>query len=145
MYYSMCITHVVVDGFRGVAGVVGLVGAGRRVSRIRSVVVGRCLFITMVKITSRCGAVVVTDRSGCSAVISSSTVSQVASASHVQQESSECALSNRYEYISILFIRKKMSFFYFFIVISLTPVLSYFIDAGVYHKAQWRYHNAYYT
>lgn len=140
MYYSMCITHVVVNGFRGVAGVVGLVGAGRRVSRIRSVVVGWCLFITMMKVTSRCAAVVVTDRSGCSAVVSSSTVSQVASASYVQQESSECALPNRYKYISMLFIRKKCRFSIF--SSSFFSHRSYYIYAGVYHKASCRYHNA---
>lgn len=138
MYYSICITHVVVNGFRGVAGVVGLVGAGRRVSRICSVVVGWYIFITVVKVTSRCGAVVVTDRSGCSAVVS--TVSQVASASHVQQESSECALPNRYEYISILFIRKKCRFSIFSSLFF--SHRSYYIYADVYHKASWRYHNA---
>lgn len=141
MYYSMCITHVVINGFWGVAGVVGLVGAGRRVSRIRSVVVGWCLFITMMKVTSRCAAVVVTDRSGCSAVVSGSTVSQVASASYVQQESSECALPNRYKYISMLFIRKKNVVFLFFSSLFFSH-RSYYIYAGVYHKASWRYHNA---
>uniref|UniRef100_A0A2S2PJL7 Transmembrane protein n=1 Tax=Schizaphis graminum TaxID=13262 RepID=A0A2S2PJL7_SCHGA len=56
-------------------------------------------------------------------MVSGSAVSQVASTSHVQQESSECALPNEQEYISILFINKKCCFFYFFIAISLALIL----------------------
>jgi len=114
-----CITHVVVDGFRGVARVVGLVGAGRRVSRVRSVVIRLGIFITLVVVSSRCGCVVVTNRSGYSTMVSGGAVSQVASASHMQQESGECALS--YEHVSILIISKGgFSIFYrYFSYISL--------------------------
>lgn len=120
-YCVICITHVVVDGFRGVARVVGLVGAGWRVSRIRSVVIRLGIIITLVVVSSWCGTVVVTDCSRCSTMVSGSAVSQVASASHMQQESGECALSIEHEYISILLIRKwDLLFFYrYFSYISL--------------------------
>lgn len=78
-------THVVVHGFR-VARVVGLVGAGRRVGRVRGVVVRRGRFVSVV---------LVTDAAMVTAVVSSCAVSQVASAGHVQDESDKCALQRK--------------------------------------------------
>lgn len=87
--FTCVYTHVVVDGFR-VTRVVGLVGAGRRVGRVRRVVVRRSRLVTLVTAVVSCGTPVVGSRA----------VSQVTAASHVQDESGECALRNRETYIS---------------------------------------------
>lgn len=88
-------THVVVHGFR-VARVVGLVGAGGRVGRVRGVVVRRGRVVTVV---------LVTDSAVVTAVVSGCAVSQVTSAGHLQDESDECALQRKNDGVACYYYR----------------------------------------